>query len=281
MKHNFLTRRALYCVLNHGVLPKCLAFVVAFLGVFLLGGYELFAQDTAGSLPSMISAGGIKLEFNSGEDKGNLVPSLKLGLMLMMLTLLPAAIVSVTSFTRIVIVLGFTRQALGTQALPPNQVLLGLSMFLCLFTMSPTLGKIHKASIEPYMAGEFNDLQAVEAAIGPMRKFMARHTRPEELKLFVGMTQQNKPNNFEEISTLVLIPAFMLSEIRTAFIMGALIYIPFIIIDIVVASVLMSMGMMMVPPAMISLPLKLLLFVLADGWNLIVRSLARSIMMGA
>jgi len=130
------------------------------------------------------------------------------------------------------------------------------------------------------MAGKMTDMEALEAGMQPMRKFMAKHTRPEELRLFVGMTQNTKPKNFDEISTLVLIPSFMLSELRTAFIMGALIYLPFIIIDLVTASVLMAMGMMMVPPAMISLPIKLLLFVLVDGWNLVVGSLARSIMGG-
>lgn len=252
---------------------------VASAALVLLWSPEVWAQ--ADSAMNMLQTGGIKVELTPGsESSGNLVPALKLGLMLMLLTLLPAMLVSVTSFTRIVIVLGFTRQALGTQSLPPNQVLLGLSLFLCLFTMAPTFGKIHEQAVTPYMEGKMTDLEMVEAGIQPMRTFMARHTRPEELRLFVSMTQDNKPQNLEEVSTLVLIPSFMLSELRTAFIMGSLIYIPFIIIDIVVASVLMAMGMMMVPPAMISLPLKLLLFVLVDGWNLVVRSLARSIMMG-
>ena len=275
---------------------KCFAALLAlacWLGASL-GPSPALAQQGAGGAatsiaktlpppsPSIMGTSGVKIEVGApGQDgKGNLVPALKLTLILLALGLLPAAIISVTSFTRIVIVLGFVRQALGTQSLPPNQVILGLSLFLCLFTMAPTLGEVREVAVEPYMAGQMTDMEALEAGVQPMRKFMARHTRPEELRLFVGMTQNTKPKNFDEISTLVLIPSFMLSELRTAFIMGALIYLPFIIIDLVTASVLMAMGMMMVPPAMISLPIKLLLFVLVDGWNLVVGSLARSIMGG-
>ncbi|MEM1347296.1 MAG: flagellar type III secretion system pore protein FliP [Myxococcota bacterium] len=269
-----------------GVWLHIVCAVVAALAVLCVAVEPAVAQAAASVTASgpepgaMLSSGGIKIEMTPGEDSGNLVPSLKLALLLMALSLLPAALVSVTSFTRIVIVLGFVRQALGTQSLPPNQVIIGLSLFLCLFTMGPTMSEVYEQAVAPYMNKELNDLQAVEAAVEPMRAFMARHTRPEELKLFVSMTQQQKPGSFDDVGTLVLVPAFMLSELRTAFIMGALIYIPFIIIDIVVASILMSMGMMMVPPAMISLPVKLLLFVLADGWNLVVASLARSIMAG-
>jgi len=271
--------------MRRGWLHIACAFLVGFVALCVMAE-PAFAQATsnvAASNPqagAMLSSGGIKIEMTPGEDAGNLVPGLKLALLMMVLSLLPAALVSVTSFTRIVIVLGFVRQALGTQSLPPNQVLIGLSLFLCLFTMGPTMSQVYDQAVQPYMNEELNDLQAVEAAVVPMRQFMAKHTRPEELKLFVSMTQQSKPQSFDDVGTLVLVPAFMLSELRTAFIMGALIYIPFIIIDIVVASILMSMGMMMVPPAMISLPVKLLLFVLADGWNLVVASLARSIMAG-
>ncbi len=237
------------------------------------------AQPAPTPTSPVLSSSGVKIEFGGGDaQEGNLVPTLKLTLMLLALGLLPAAIISVTSFTRIVIVLGFLRQALGTQSLPPNQVLIGLSLFLCLFTMGPTIGEIREVAWEPYAAGQMTDMQAFDAGLEPLRSFMAKHTRPEDLRLFVGMTQNTKPESFEQVSTLVLIPSFMLSELRTAFIMGALIYIPFIVIDIVTASVLMSMGMMMVPPAMISLPIKLLLFVLVDGWNLVIGSLARSIL---
>ena len=213
-----------------------------------------------------------------GRDPHSLNPTLKVGLLLLLLGLLPAILVSVTSFMRIVVVLGFVRQALGTQSLPPNQVLIGLSLFLCLFTMGPTLQKIETAAVTPYMAGELNDFEAIKAAEAPLREFMIKHTRAEDLKLFVGLSQQTKPASMADISTFVLIPSFMLSELRTAFLMGALIYLPFVLVDLVVSTVLMSMGMMMVPPAMIAMPIKLLLFVLVDGWTLVVGSLARSIM---
>jgi len=213
-----------------------------------------------------------------GRDPHSLNPTLKVGLLLLLLGLLPAILVSVTSFMRIVVVLGFVRQALGTQSLPPNQVLIGLSLFLCLFTMGPTLQKIETAAVTPYMAGELNDFEAIKAAEAPLREFMIKHTCAKDLKLFVGLSQQTKPASMADISTFVLIPSFMLSELRTAFLMGALIYLPFVLVDLVVSTVLMSMGMMMVPPAMIAMPIKLLLFVLVDGWTLVVGSLARSIM---
>lgn len=232
--------------------------------------------------PQSIVVPGVKVEFEGSKPgEGNLVPAVRLALMLMALTLLPALVLSMTSFTRIVIVMGFVKQALGAQSLPPSQVLMGLSLFLCMFTMAPVMQEVHEQAVTPYMAGQMSDMEAFDAGMKPMRAFMARHTRPEELELFVGMTQSERPQSFDEVSTVVLMPAFMLSELRTAFIMGALIYIPFIVIDLVVASVLMAMGMMMVPPAMISLPVKLLLFVMVDGWALIVGSLARSIMLGA
>ncbi len=231
--------------------------------------------------PQSITVPGVKVELEGSQPgEGDLVPAVRLALMFMALTLLPALVLSMTSFTRIVIVMGFVRQAIGAQSLPPSQVLMGLSLFLCMFTMAPVMEQVHEQSLQPYMAGQLSDKQAFEAGMKPMRAFMARHTRPQELELFVGMTQDERPQNFDEVSTVVLMPAFMLSELRTAFIMGALIYIPFIVIDLVVASILMAMGMMMVPPAMISLPVKLLLFIMVDGWALIVGSLARSIMIG-
>lgn len=240
------------------------------------------AQESSGMIsPKSIVVPGVKVEFEgSAPGEGDLVPAVRLALMFMALTLLPAMVLSMTSFTRIVIVMGFVRQAIGAQSLPPSQVLMGLSLFLCMFTMAPVMEEVHEECMQPYMAGQMSDMEAFDAGMKPMRAFMARHTRPQELELFVGMTQDERPQNFDEVSTVVLMPAFMLSELRTAFIMGALIYIPFIVIDLVVASILMAMGMMMVPPAMISLPVKLLLFIMVDGWALIVGSLARSIMIG-
>lgn len=236
-------------------------------------------QTTAAwsSMPSSNSASSaVSIDIDAGGEDGNLAGVLKITFLLLALSLLPAMLVSVTSFTRIVIVLGFLKQALGTQNLPPSQVIIGLSLFLCLFTMSPVISDVHQEVYEPYSRGEMTDMQALESAVVPMRRFMAQHTRPEDLRLFLSMTQDERPSSFEDVSTLTLIPAFMLSELRTAFLMGALLYLPFVIIDLVVSAVLMSMGMMMVPPLMVSLPIKLLLFVLADGWNLVIGSIARS-----
>jgi flagellar biosynthetic protein FliP len=222
------------------------------------------------------SSSALSIDIDAGGQDGNLAGVLKITFLLLALSLLPAMLVSVTSFTRIVIVLGFLKQALGTQNLPPSQVIIGLSLFLCLFTMSPVISDVHQEVYQPYSRGEMTDMEALEAAVVPMRRFMAQHTRPEDLRLFLSMTQDARPESFEDVSTLTLIPAFMLSELRTAFLMGALLYLPFVIIDLVVSAVLMSMGMMMVPPLMVSLPIKLLLFVLADGWNLVIGSIARS-----
>jgi flagellar biosynthetic protein FliP len=249
--------------------------IAAILSVFLFGA-EAFAQ----AAEAVATPGAMTVTIPVGGDGGSFAPALRITLLLLALSMLPAMLVSVTSFTRIVVVLGFVKQSLGTQSLPPSQVLVGLSLFLTLFTMSPVLQKIQVQAYEPYQAGQLNDEQALDAALVPLRDFMAHHTRPDELRLMLSMTQDDKPQNFNDVSTFALVPAFMLSELRAAFIMGAMIFIPFIVIDLVVASVLMAMGMMMVPPAVVSLPIKLILFVLADGWNLVVGSLVRSIMGG-
>jgi len=246
---------------------KTIGFLLAF--AIVCAASPAFAQDL---LQVSIPVG--------QENEGTFAPALRITLMLLALSLLPAMLVSVTSFTRIVVVLGFVKQALGTQSLPPAQVIVGLSLFLTLFTMSPVLHQIQQEAWTPYQAGQLNDEQAFEAGVRPIRAFMARHTRADELRLMLSMSQDSQPESFEDVSTLTLIPAFMLSELKAAFIMGAMIFIPFIIIDLVVASVLMAMGMMMVPPAVVSLPIKLILFVLADGWNLVVGSLVRSIVGG-
>jgi len=221
---------------------------------------------------------GIRLDISTGDGEQDLVPALKIAMLLMVLTLLPALLMSVTSFTRIVVVLGFLRSGLGVQGLPPNQVLVGLALFLCLFTMEPVFGAIYDDAWVPHQEGELTSLEAASTALESFRTFMAHHTRPEDLALFVSMTSGTRPGNFSEVSTFVLVPAFMMSELRTAFMMGAMILVPFVVIDLVVSSVLMAMGMMMVPPVMVSMPIKVLLFVLADGWNLVIGSLARSVM---
>jgi flagellar biosynthetic protein FliP len=202
--------------------------------------------------------------------------SLQILLLLTVLSLAPAILMMTTSFTRIVIVLSFLRQALGTQQIPPNQVLIGLAMFLTFFNMNPVFTKINNAALQPYLDGKIKQSEALSEAVKPMREFMFHQTREKDLALFVYLSKSPRPSTPDDVATLTLIPAFVLSELKTAFQMGFIIFIPFLIIDMVVASTLMSMGMMMLPPVTISLPFKILLFVMIDGWHLIVRSLMTS-----
>ncbi|MDH3346570.1 MAG: flagellar type III secretion system pore protein FliP [Desulfobulbaceae bacterium] len=192
------------------------------------------------------------------------------------LSVAPAILLMTTAFTRIVIVLGFVRQAMGTQNMPPNQVLVGLALFLTFFVMSPVINTINDNAFQPYMKEDITQQEALERSVGAMREFMFSQVRESELQLLVDITEQKQPTDRHDISTTILIPAFMLSELKLAFQMGFMIYVPFLVIDMIVASVLMSMGMMMLPPIIISLPFKLLLFVLVDGWHLVVGSLMKS-----
>ena len=195
---------------------------------------------------------------------------------LTILSVAPAIILMTTSFTRIVIVLGFVRQALGTQNMPPTQIILGLSLFLSFFIMSPTLQEMNTTALKPYMDNKISQKEALDKALIPMRKFMFSQVKESELGLLMDITLDKEPINQDEVPTMTLVPAFMLSELKRSFEMGFMIYIPFLVIDMIVASILMSMGMMMLPPVIISMPFKLLLFVLVDGWNLIVGSLIKS-----
>jgi flagellar biosynthesis protein FliP len=192
------------------------------------------------------------------------------------LSIVPAALFTLTGFTRILIVLGFIRTGLGTPTAPPNQVLVGIALFLTIFVMAPTFNQIKKDAYDPLQRGQITQKAALERAEKPMREFMFDQTRTKDLALFAGMAKLPKPDTRADIPTYVLIPAFVISELKTAFQIGFLIFLPFLIIDLVVASTLMSMGMMMLPPIFISLPFKILLFVLVDGWNLVTRSLVES-----
>jgi flagellar biosynthetic protein FliP len=192
------------------------------------------------------------------------------------ITLVPALLFTVTGFTRIIIVLGFIRSGLGTPTAPPNQVLVGIAFFLTLFVMQPTLKDIKTQAWDPLNSGRITQVQALDRAQGPLREFMFRQTRESDLALFAGLAKIDRPETRKDIPTHVLIPAFTLSELKTAFQIGFLIFLPFLVIDIVVSSTLMSMGMMMLPPVFISLPFKILLFVLVDGWNLVTKSLVES-----
>ncbi len=196
--------------------------------------------------------------------------------LLTVLSIAPAILLMTTCFTRIVIVLGFVRQAMGTQNMPPTQVVIALSLFLSFFIMAPTIERINVEALQPYLNEEINQNVALTKAVQPMRDFMFSQVKEAELTLFSGITMDNEPYNQDDIPTMTLIPAFMLSELKRAFQMGFMIYVPFLVIDMIVASILMSMGMMMLPPVIISMPFKLLLFVLVDGWALIVGSLIQS-----
>ena len=226
--------------------------------------------------PDALAAPGVRIEIDGTDGATPYVSGLKIMLLMVALIFAPAIVLSMTSFTRIIIVLALLRQAVGVVQLPPSRVLVGLALFLTLFTMTPVMERINEVAVKPYEAGELNEREAVEAALGPMRLFMLRHTREDDLRVFLKVMNAPKPQTAADVPTVAVVPAFMLSELKTAFQIGALLFIPFLVIDIVVASVLMSMGMMMLPPATISLPLKLVVFVLVDGWALVITSLASS-----
>jgi len=192
------------------------------------------------------------------------------------LTLVPAILFTVTGFSRILIVLGFIRTAVGTTSAPPNQVLVGIALFLTIFVMSPTIGAIKRDAIEPLADHRIDTTEAVERAEVPLREFMFRQTRVQDISLFVSLSHAKTPHTRSEVPTEVLIPAFIVSELKTAFQIGFLIFLPFLIIDLIVSSTLMSMGMIMLPPTFISLPFKILLFVLVDGWDLVIKALILS-----
>ncbi len=202
--------------------------------------------------------------------------AIKVLLVLTLISFLPALVLSMTSFTRLVIVFSLLRHAMGTQQAPPNQVMVGLALFLTFFVMRPVWVQVHDQSLGPYLDGTIQEEEALEKALTPFRAFMFHETRKKDLGLFVELSHTPAPGELSDVPTSVLVPAFITSELKTAFEIAFLLYIPFLVIDMVVASVLMSMGMMLLPPVMISLPFKLMLFVLADGWNMVVKSLVES-----
>jgi len=215
----------------------------------------------------------IDIEVGKPEEPAQFVDSINILILLTILTLVPSILVLVTSFTRIVVVLSFLRNALSTPQTPPNQVLIGLALFLTFFIMAPVYGQITREAVNPYLEGTITQKEALETASGPLKEFMLRQTREKDLALFVKLSQDELPEDRMDVALTTVIPAFIISELKTAFIIGFLLYIPFIMIDLIVSSILMSMGMFMLPPATISLPFKLLLFILVDGWHLIVKSL--------
>lgn len=218
----------------------------------------------------------LNLGFKSTENPSEVVNAIKLVLIMTVLTLAPAILIMMTGFTRILIVLSFLRQALGVQQMPPNQLLVGLSLFLTFFVMGPAFKEVNQNALQPYIAGKLGQEVALEAALVPLRKFMFNQTRDHDLALFIKLAQVEKPKTRADVPTLVLVPAFIISELKTAFMIGFIIFLPFLIIDILAASVLMAMGMMMVPPTVIALPFKIMLFVLVDGWSLLIGSMVKS-----
>ena len=234
---------------------------------FIWGGTVPFAE--AVSLPS------IQLGIDDVEDPEKVSSALQILFLLTILTLAPSILILTTSFARIIIVLSFLRQAMGTQQTPPTQILIGLGLFLTLFVMGPTWNEINDKALQPFLNEEISQTDALKKAEMPIKTFMLKQTREKDLSLFIEISGENPTTN-EEIDIRSLIPAFIISELKTAFQIGFLIYIPFLILDMVVASILLSMGMMMLPPVLISLPFKLMLFVMVDGWYLTVGSLMRS-----
>jgi flagellar biosynthetic protein FliP len=218
----------------------------------------------------------IGIEVGTAETPQQVMTAFQVFFLVTVLALAPAILVMMTSFTRIIVVLGFLRQALATQQMPPNQVLVGLALFLTFFVMAPTWQQINVEAFQPYMAQEISQGEAFDRALTPLREFMFRQTRERDVMLLVTLSEIERPNTIDDVPTHVLIPAFVISELRTAFEIGFMLYIPFLIIDMVVASTLMSMGMFMLPPIFISLPFKVIMFVLADGWNRLVGSLIMS-----
>jgi flagellar biosynthetic protein FliP len=218
----------------------------------------------------------VGLTLDSNSDETTLSGTLQILLVITVISIAPSILVMLTSFTRIIVVLHFVRVAIGTQSTPPNNVLIGLSLFLTIFIMSPVFSEIKTNAIDPLSDGEISTEEAIDNTIEPLKDFMLKQTREEDLRLFMDIAEIDTVSDASEIPITVVIPSFIISELRAAFIIGFLIYVPFIVIDMVVSSVLMSMGMMMLPPTTISMPFKILLFVLADGWNLIIGQLVNS-----
>lgn len=215
----------------------------------------------------------VTIGIDNATEPQETVNTIQIILLLTVLALAPSILILMTSFTRIVIVLSFLRSAMGTNQMPPNQVMVGLALFLTFFIMSPTFAKINDEALQPYLANEISQQEAFDKAVTPLKTFMLSQIRGEkDLALFLELSGEQAPENLEDLSLTVIIPAFTISELKIAFQLGFVVYIPFLIIDMIVASTLMSMGMMMLPPSMISLPFKLLIFILVDGWNLLISS---------
>jgi flagellar biosynthetic protein FliP len=245
--------------------------ILMFLALFILIEPS-FAQKTNPTVPIPK----IGIDIGTSDKPEDLSVSLQIILLLTILTLAPSILIMTTAYLRIIIVFHFVRNALGTMQMPPSQLLAGIAMFVTFFIMAPTWGEINENAIKPYMDNKITVDVAYDKAITPIRGFMYKNTKQQDIELFLNLANMPKPATRNDIPTYVLIPSFVLSELRTGFIMGFFVFIPFLMVDMIVSSILMSMGMMMLPPMLISLPFKILLFILVDGWNLIIGSLVRS-----
>jgi flagellar biosynthetic protein FliP len=240
----------------------------------IIGLATLFTAGIAWAEP--LSLPTVSVGVGKASKPGDMTTTLQIFFLMTILSLAPGLLIMTTSFTRIVVVLSFLRSAMGTQQAPSNQIVIGLALFLTFFVMSPVWQQINTQALEPYKAKTISQDQAIKNAVAPVRTFMMSQTREKDMALFLSLSRHERPKNADDVPVLTLIPAFIISELRTAFQIGFLIYIPFLVVDMVVASVLMSMGMMMLPPVMVSLPFKILLFVLVDGWGLVIGSLVKS-----
>jgi flagellar biosynthetic protein FliP len=234
--------------------------------------------DATLSTPSSakVNVGGLIVSVEQPNGRSGFGNAVSVMLLITLLAVAPSFLMMMTSFTRIIIVLGFLRRALGTQSLPPNQVMVGLALFLTLFIMTPTINRLNTEAVQPYMSEKITQDQAVETAKVVVRDFMLKHTRKNDLALFIRLAKEERPNTAADVSFTTLIPAFITSELKTAFQMGFIIFLPFLVIDLVISAVLMALGMMMLPPVVVSLPFKILIFVLVDGWTLLMQGLVAS-----
>ncbi|GLI33575.1 flagellar type III secretion system pore protein FliP [Desulforhabdus amnigena] len=244
---------------------------ILFVAVIFILGFQL-----VGGWASEIHFPGLSFDLDNPQAPKQISGILQVVFLLTVLSVAPAILIMTTSFTRVAVVLSFLRQAIGTQQSPPTQVIIGLALFLTFFIMQPVWEKIQKDAIVPYTRHEITGEEFLKRGVTPLKDFMLRQTSKKDLALFISFSQEEKPQNAESLSLATVIPAFVISELKTAFQIGFLLYVPFIIMDMVVSSILLSMGMMMLPPVMISLPFKLMLFVLVDGWNMLVGSLVKS-----
>lgn len=277
---------------NKRILFLCVRFIIVAFILILFANLPAYAQQARGnarvntgdstridrirqdSTPFPIPS--ITVSVDPSRERSQLGTGLQILILLTVLSLAPSILIMMTSFTRILIVLNFVRRALGTNTEPSNQIIIGLALFMTFFTMSPVIDQVYNNGIKPYIDREIDYVECYNRSVAPIRTFMFKHTRETDIALFAGMEGAEKPKTRDDLSTVALISAFITSELRTAFQMGVVIYLPFLVIDMLVSSILMAMGMMMLPPAMISLPFKILLFILVDGWNLVIKSLVTS-----